>query len=135
MLGRAMTPKRTIALLIAVLLTRAGVASAQPDLPARAMHRFGTTKLRHGSRIQCLAYSHDGQVLAAGGGNDPVRLWNPKTGDLIRTLSETSVYAMAFSPSGETLLFGGAPREVRLWNFRLNKGTGRLDAHKATIKA
>src|SRR5437879_1313615 len=120
-----MIPNRTIALLLAVLLFCAGAAPAQPDnLPARAMHRLGTNKLRHGSRIQCLAYSHDGQVLAAGGGNDPVRLWNPKTGDLIRTLSETSVYAMAFSPSGETLLFGGAPREVRLWNFRLNKGTG-----------
>ena len=50
------------------------------SLPPRSFQRLGTSKLRHGSRILCLAYSPDAQVLAAGGGNDPVRLWNPEDG-------------------------------------------------------
>lgn len=79
--------KRIFTLLIAVLLVSAAAGSAQ-DLPARSFQRFGTTKLRHGSRILCLAYANDGQILAAGGGNDPVRLWNPKTGEVIRELNE-----------------------------------------------
>jgi WD40 repeat protein len=121
---------------VVVLLWSAGIVSAQPDdLPPRAFQRFGSMKLRHGSRVLCLAYSHDAQVLAAGGGNDPVRLWNPKTGEIIRELNEPWTTTLAFSPSGETLLFGGYQRTVRLWNFRLNKETGRLDGHKATIKS
>jgi WD40 repeat protein len=126
--------KRIFTLLVAVLLVSAAAASAQ-DLPARSFQRFGTTKLRHGSRILCLAYANDGQILAAGGGNDPVRLWNPKTGEMVRELNEPWVHAMSFSPSGETLLFGGYQRVIKLWNFRLNKETGRLDGHKATVKA
>ncbi len=128
--------KSTLALLLPALLLSAGVASAQGDkLPPRSFQRFGTTKLRHGSRILCLAYSRDGNVLVAGGGNDPVRLWSPKTGDLIRELNEPWVHAMAFSPSGETLFYGGYQKSVRLWNFKLNKETGRLDGHKSAVKA
>src|SRR5580765_1201356 len=127
---------KSIAILVHALLICDGVVSAQTEaLPTRAMHRFGTIKLRHGSRIQCLAYSHDGNVLAAGGSSDPVRLWNPKTGDPIRTLGETCARTLAYSPSGETLLFGGDQRVVRMWNFRLNKETGRLDGHRASITA
>jgi WD40 repeat protein len=131
-----MKPPRTIAPLCAALLLFAGEGSAQPDnLPPRAFQRMGAAKLRHGSRILCLAYAQDGQVLAAGGGNDPVRLWNPKTGDVTRELNEPWVHALAFSPSGETLLYGGHLKVVKLWNFRLNKETGRLEGHKATVKA
>lgn len=121
-----------IAIVAAVFLT--ANASAQ-DLPTRALQRFGSAKLRHGSRILCLAYAPDGNTLVGGGGNDPVRLWNPKTGDLLRELGEPWVHALAFSPSGETLLYGGYSKVVRLWNFRLNKETGRLEGHKAAIKA
>ena len=128
--------KRIFALLLLAFLFSAGMATAQPEpLPTRSFQRFGTSKLRHGSRILSLAYSPDGQILAAGGGNDPVRLWNPKTGELIREINEPWVHAMAYSASGETLLFGGYQKHVRFWNFRLNKETGRLDGHKATVKA
>ncbi|MBM3994425.1 MAG: hypothetical protein FJ303_09775 [Planctomycetes bacterium] len=133
---RRIAPRGILALLVLVLCANILPVDAQElPLPARAMQRIGTTKLRHGSRILCLAYSHDGQWLAAGGGNDPLRLWNPKTGELIRELNEPWVHAMALSPSGETLLFGGFQKSVRMWNFRLNKETGRLDGHKATVKA
>ena len=132
---RPVEMKRIFPLLVAALAVSAGAALAQAELPPRSFQRFGTMKLRHGSRILCLAYSHDGQILAAGGGNDPMRLWNPKTGEMIRELSEPWVHAMSFSPSGETLLFGGYQRVIKLWNFRLNKETGRLDGHKATVKA
>src|SRR5207244_1774995 len=76
-----------------------------------------------------------GSTLAAGGGNDPVRVWNPKTGELIQQINEPWVHALAFSASGETLLFGGYQKVIKLWNFRLNKETGRLEGHKATVKA
>src|ERR1700689_1109469 len=100
MIGRTLKTaamNRIFALLAPALLLSVASAAAQPEagLPERAMQRFGTTKLRPGSRIFCLAYSHDGANLAAGGYHDPVRLWNPKTGEVIREFAEPGVLALA----------------------------------------
>ena len=57
------------------------------NLPQSAIRRLGTTRLRHGSQILALAYSPNGRILAAGGGDDPVRLWDPDTGNEIRTIT------------------------------------------------
>jgi WD40 repeat protein len=128
--------KRTFSLLAFTLLAIAGAADAQPEpLPTRSFQRFGTSKLRHGSRILSLTYSPDDKMLAAGGGDDPVRIWNPKTGELTREINEPWVRAMVYTASGETLLLGGYQKHVRLWNFRLNKEVGRLDGHNAPINA
>ena len=75
---------------------------------AASLRRFGTVRFRHGDKILCLAYSPDGKTIASGGRNDPVRLWNAETGELIRTLAEHWVWAVAFSPDGEFLATGGA---------------------------
>jgi WD40 repeat protein len=130
---------RLMTLTLVLALACAGFASAQPEpgdnLPTRSFQRLGTTKLRHGSRILCLGYSPDGQMLAAGGGNDPVRIWNPKTGEMLREINEPWVHALTFTPSGETLVFAGYQKHIRLWSFKLNKEIGRLEGHKAAIKA
>src|SRR6266508_3894540 len=70
---------RTIPLAIVVAFFVTEFVNAQPpnvdELPPRAFLRIGSAKLRHGDRVQCLEYSPDGTMLAAGGGNDPVRVW------------------------------------------------------------
>src|SRR5438128_2627664 len=106
-MGSLMNTKRTFATL-ALLIFAAGL-SAQPgeNLPSRAFQRIGTTKLRHGSRILSLAYSPDGTLLVAGGGHDPVRVWNPKTGELVREVNEHNVTCLAFTDSGRTMLCAG----------------------------
>ncbi len=129
--------KRILPLAIAALALIVTPLSAQPDdpLPTRAFQRIGNTKFRHGSRILSLAYTPDGQTLVAGGGNDPVRFWNAKTGQVVREINEPWVNSFAFSPSGETLVMGGYQKIVRMWSLKLNKEIGRLDGHKAPIKA
>ncbi len=131
--------KRTLIFLTSVFLLGPGVAAAQPPgndaLPPRSFLRIGTTKLRHGDRILCLAYSPDGKVLAAGGGNDPLRLWNPKTGELIQTINEPWVQAVAYTSTGGTLFFGGYQKHIRSWNFELKKEAARFDGHKATVQS
>ncbi len=129
--------KRTLLLAAAVLALVVTPLAAQPDesLPTRAFQKIGTTKFRHGARILSLAYSPDGETLIAGGGNDPVRFWNAKTGQVIREINEPWVNSFAFSPSGETLVMGGYQKIVRMWSLKLNKEIGRLDGHKAPIKA
>src|SRR4051812_24057798 len=82
-------------------------------LPPRAIKRLGTTRLRHGSRILCLAFPPPGEILAAGGGHDPIRLWDTQTGREIKHLAEPWAQALVFHPRGRTLFSAGAFKSIR----------------------
>jgi WD40 repeat protein len=104
-------------------------------LPPGALSRQGTVRWRHGSRILALAYSPNGKVLAAAGGDDPVRLWNTETGQEIRTLPETWVHALAFSPDGRFLAAAGGFKDIRVWDANTGQEVTKLKGHTATVKA
>jgi WD40 repeat protein len=108
--------------------------AAGDALPARALARFGTARWRHGSRIQCMAIASDGRI-AAGGGNDPVRIWDSGTGKELRQLPEPFVSAMAFSRRGGELVTGGALKIVRIWDLKEGKEGAQLAGHNAPITA
>src|SRR5260370_1172424 len=96
---------------------RAQLPAKQPavePLPQGALNRFGSMRMRHGSRILSLAYTSTGRILAAGGGDDPVRLWDADTGLELRQCKETWVNAMVFTPYGSGLMTGGAFKGVRM---------------------
>ncbi len=59
----------------------------------------------HTRGILCLAYSPDGRLLAAGGGDGTVRVWDVVTGRLLHTLEghRAWVRGIAFSPDGRRL--------------------------------
>jgi WD40 repeat protein len=101
----------------------------------RLIARLGTDQLRHGSRILCLTYSPDGQVLAAGGGSDPVRLWDTKTGQQKLTCPETWVNAIVFTPRGSVMFTGGAFKTIRMWETANGKEEAKLNGHNAPVKA
>src|SRR5437870_11778009 len=91
-------------------------AADDDPLPKDALSRVGTVRFRTGDGILCLAYSPDGKTIASGGRNDPVRLWNAETGELIRTLAEHGVWAGAFSPDDDRRPPGGAANAIRPWH-------------------
>ena len=72
------------------------------------------------SAVLALAFSPDGGLLASGGSDNTIRLWNPTTGENIRTItthtSLGSVLTVAFSPDGSLLASGGNNNTVRLWD-------------------
>ena len=88
-----------------------------------ALQRFGTVRFRHGDKILCLAYAPDGKTLAAGGGNDPVRLWDAESGKLLNVLKDIWTMALAFSPDGKFLATGGGYKVIRVWDRRHRQGT------------
>jgi WD40 repeat protein len=104
-------------------------------LPEGALRRLGTARFRHGSRILCLAYSPNGRILAGGGGDDPVRLWDADTGQEIRQCKESWINAMTFSPGGSVLITGGAFKIIRLWEVATGKSFNQLKGHNSAVKS
>lgn len=53
-------------------------------LPAGALARMGTTRLRHGSEVTFVAFGPEGKTLLTAGRDNTVRLWDLATGKEIR---------------------------------------------------
>jgi hypothetical protein len=90
----------------------------------------------HRALLLALAFSDDGQVLAGGGADGMVHLWNVLQGGRISSLSghAGAVNCVAFSPDGMVLASGGADGRVRLCDPR----TGRhvvLTGHAGSVES
>jgi WD40 repeat protein len=99
-------------------------------LPEYAIGRLGTVRLRHGSfSIRCLAYSHDGKILASAGQDYVIRLWDTATGRPLRQL-EGWADEMAFSANGKTLAALGRANKLLLIDVASGKKLHSLKLSK-----
>jgi WD40 repeat protein len=73
-------------------------------LPAGAVARFGTVRLRHSSGIRSVALSPDGKLIASATSSN-ASVWDAGTGqELERFKRKLRAQAVAFTPDGKTLL-------------------------------
>lgn len=81
----------------------------------------------HSYAVHAIAISPDGQTLVSGSSDATMKLWNLKTGQLIRTFSNVRlVSSVAISADGQTLAstsylvnpVSGTTPGLKLWNLK-----------------
>lgn len=110
-----------------ILLSAEGVLQAR--LPGLSM------------RIGSIAYSPDGTILAAVGG-DPARMgelqiWNVKERKLLHSAvaSNDTFFGVSFSPDGKKIAFSGADKSIRIYETATGKEIRRADHHEDWVFA
>jgi RNA polymerase sigma factor (sigma-70 family) len=115
-----------------------GPPAAAPldPLPEGALTRAGTIRFRHGSVVTSLSYSRDGKVLASGGWDAKVRVWEAATGKEIQTISlPNRVLSVALSPDGKTVASGGTDMVLRLHDVATGKQVWANTDHGSPINS
>jgi WD40 repeat protein len=78
-------------------------------LPAHAVARLGTQRLRHGHFLMALAFTPDGKQVLSAGQDQKVRMWDVATGKELWESGEHvgRFFCLALSPDGKTAAASG----------------------------
>jgi serine/threonine protein kinase len=91
----------------------------------------------HDSAAQAVAFSSSprGPLLASGGADKTVKLWNLDTLDRMRTYRghQDFITALAFAPGGKTLASASLDGGIRLWSTSSNRLLRRLYGHRGRV--
>ena len=81
--------------------------------------------------VNSVAFSPDGERLAAACGDGTIKVWNCRTGEVVQTLNDNPgfVYSVAFHPGGKHLAAAGADRKVRVWDLTTAKPVFKCAGH------
>ncbi len=72
----------------------------------------------HAAGVSALAVSPDGAVLATGGNDGVVKLWNASTFELVRTIEAQrhTIHCLSFDAEGRRLASSSADRGAKVWD-------------------
>jgi RNA polymerase sigma factor (sigma-70 family) len=95
-------------------------------LPAGALARLGTARLRHGAETLCSAFTRDGKTVSTSDAQGTIVYWDVLTGRAVRRIqaSQGAVNALAVSPDGRTLAVG-AGGTIALWDVATGRQLGQ----------
>ena len=118
-------------------------------LPAGAVARMGTARLRHGSSVFFVTFLPDGKQVLSAGEDGLARLWDVATGKEVRRFgnphpmpedwrpghSPPAALAVALSPDSKTLATSDGDAKVRLWDTATGLQKGEVKGLKIDVAA
>jgi len=89
----------------------------------------------HTEKVNAVAVSPNGQIIATGGNDDVIRLWDFRTGKSLNILAghESHVNGIAFSKDGTRIASASSDRTVRLWDTNTGKELHALIGHSNVV--
>jgi WD40 repeat protein/uncharacterized caspase-like protein len=114
--------KNSLTVLLLILSTALCASAQRPELVVQSGHV---------SNINAVALTPDGKLLASGGNDKSIRLWDTQTGTMLRMLAGhlSDVQSLAFSPDGSKLLSGSFDGTAKLWDVATGKNLFTLRSH------
>jgi RNA polymerase sigma factor (sigma-70 family) len=127
--------------------TEKAEASRERQRPEKAANTkpasgFVTATLNASAAVLTVTFSPDGKVLATGGSDGNVRLWDVRTGKVLMsfgTKHSAAIHAVMFSPDGKTLAAAGDAKgkidgpSLRVWNVATAEEQANFRGHLAPV--
>ncbi|HEY9808561.1 MAG TPA: serine/threonine-protein kinase [Halomicronema sp.] len=105
------------------------------ELPGgQRLHNF----IGHNSWIRALTISSNGKLMASGGDDRTIRLWDIEKRFRMRSVANThsdAVTALAITPKGDTLVSGSRDKTIRLWRLPSVNRFLTISAHNGPVNA
>jgi serine/threonine protein kinase len=101
----------------------------------KELHVDLSTLDSHGGFVYTVQFSPNGKLLASGGADSRLRLWDADRGTIIATLDGhlRSVTALRFMPNGQILISGSADGTIRFWDLVRRQLLKTIQAHQDKI--
>src|SRR2546422_2617361 len=106
--------------------------SEKPSLPKGALLRLVPERAEHAVPVFAVAVSPNGKVIASGGYDEQIRLWDGKTGKELRELQghKGRILQLALSPDSKYLASVGTDRRTtRLWEVATGQQIREFKGH------
>ncbi len=111
--------------------------SVSPTSGLQSSHQIVDAHPENGSPrwVNTVAYSPQGNLLASGGDDNKVRIWDPQSGNLIRTLDghTNDVLDLVWAPDGSWLASASDDKTIRIWDTRTGQTIHHLTDHTGWV--
>lgn len=93
------------------------------------------TLVGHLSPVSTVAISPNGKIIASGGFDNTIKLWNLQTGELICSIMGHSkpVLEVAFNPDGKLLVSGSVANSIKLWDLSTQSLIRAFTGHSESV--